>query len=119
MSVFSERLTETRKRMGWTRKRAANEFQTPYSTYAGYEQGTRTPYLSLATTMATKLNTTVEYLMGETDNPSPIDDMPEQLSIDLGNAPVVLSYDGEKATPEDIDVIKAIISRHKKEFKDD
>ena len=39
MSVFSERLTETRKMMGWTRKRAVSEIGIPYQTYSNYEQG--------------------------------------------------------------------------------
>lgn len=117
MTIFSERLTESRKRMGWTRKRAANEFQLPYTTYSGYEQGTRLPYLDVATTMATKLSTTIEYLMGKTDNPLPITEKTKNVSVDLGQAPIVLSYNGEKATPEDLDVIKAIISRHKNEHR--
>lgn len=53
MSVFSERLTEARKMMGWTRKRAVSEIGIPYQTYSNYEQGKREPDINTITCLLT------------------------------------------------------------------
>lgn len=72
MSLFSERLTEVRKNMNWTRKRAVSEFRIPYQTYSNYESGKREPDLDTITKFATAFNTSTDYLIGLTDNPNPI-----------------------------------------------
>lgn len=73
MSVFSERLTNARELKHWTRKRAVAEFGIPYQTYSNYENGKREPDVDTIAKMAKRLDTTIDYLLGNTDNPNPID----------------------------------------------
>lgn len=56
---------------GYTRREFAAEFDLPYSTLTNYENGTRKPPFELLLNMARTLGTTVEYLMGYSDNPKP------------------------------------------------
>lgn len=113
MSIFSERLKTARNNKGWTRKRAVSELGIPYPTYSGYEQGNRQPDIETMKKIATAYDTTIDYLTGKTDNPSPMSDEIKQ--VDLKNDPVVLSYGGKPISKEDMDIIKAILRRHKDE----
>lgn len=71
MSIFSERLTNARELKHWTRKRAVAEFGIPYQTYSNYENGKREPDVGTIAKMAKALDTTADYLLGATDDPSP------------------------------------------------
>lgn len=103
MSVFSERLTDARKAMGWTRKRAVAEFQLPYQTYSNYEQGKREPDIKTMKQLANKLNTTIDYLTGVTDNPNLPSVSNTDLEAMLDNAH---SYDGKPMDDHDRALIK-------------
>lgn len=103
MSVFSERLTAARKAMGWTRKRAVAEFQLPYQTYSNYEQGKREPDIKTMKQLANKLNTTIDYLTGVTDNPNLPSVSNTDLEAMLDNAH---SYNGKTMDDHDRALIK-------------
>lgn len=113
MSVFSERLTDARKAMGWTRKRAVAEFQIPYQTYSNYEQGKREPDIDTMKRLAQKLNTTIDYLTGATDNSVPNTNVKDDTALtwsDLG-----MPYGG--TIPEELketyaDLAKSYFKRH-------
>lgn len=106
MSVFSERLTSARKAMGWTRKRAVAEFQLPYQTYSNYEQGKREPDINTMKQLANKLNTTIDYLTGVTDNPN----LPSVSNTDLeAMLDTAHSYDGKPMNDHDREIIKTYL----------
>ena len=51
---------------------AAKRMQLSQPAYLRYEAGTRTPSLQTLTVIANVLNTSIEYLTGQSDNPLPI-----------------------------------------------
>lgn len=114
MSVFSERLTDARKAMGWTRKRAVAEFQIPYQTYSNYEQGKREPDIETMKRLAQKLNTTIDYLTGATDNLSDTNTQ-NDTALTWSDLDVPMPYGGK--IPEDLkqtyaDLAKSYFKRH-------
>lgn len=108
MSVFSERLTEARKAMGWTRKRAVSEIGIPYQTYSNYEQGKREPDINTISAISTLFNTSNDYLMGKTDNPEPKSS--DLSSTDLADMlDNVRSYDGKTFDEHDKELLTTFL----------
>ena len=54
-----------------TKQEAARRMQMSQPTYLRYESGERTPSIHVIQVMADVLNTSVSYLIGQTDNPNP------------------------------------------------
>ncbi|AKG67599.1 helix-turn-helix domain-containing protein [Lactobacillus helveticus] len=72
MSLFSNRLEQARKKAGWTKTYVASRLKLPLTTYANYEYGKREPDIDTITAISTLFNTSNDYLMGKTDDPSPM-----------------------------------------------
>lgn len=68
---IGRRIRERRARLGWTQDRLAKEAGIPRPTLANYEAGRREPDLETVQKLAHALNTSMSYLVGETDDPSP------------------------------------------------
>ena len=66
-----ERLIACRKKLGITKQEAAIRMQLSQPAYLRYESGERTPSIHVIYYMAHILGTSVEYLTGKTDNPTP------------------------------------------------
>ena len=66
-----ERLILCRKKLGITKQEAAKRMQMSQPAYLRYESGERKPSIHVIQFMAHILGTSVNYLIGETDNPSP------------------------------------------------
>lgn len=66
-----ERLINCRKQLGITKQEAAKRMQLSQPAYLRYESGERKPSIHVIEFMAHILGTSVNYLIGETDNPSP------------------------------------------------
>lgn len=64
------RMKQLRERRGWTQKHVAQKIGKTQSTYAGWENEARTPPTEVMPIIADKLETTLDYLYGLTDNPS-------------------------------------------------
>ncbi|MCT3401230.1 helix-turn-helix domain-containing protein [Lactobacillus helveticus] len=113
MSIFSDRLINARKAMGWTRKRAVSEIGIPYPTYSNYEQGKREPDITTIAKFAEKLNTSTDYLLGRIDDPSPGTDKTEDGEITDADLDKMLdsahSYDGQPMNEHDREVIKSYL----------
>ena len=71
IKLVKERLIECRGKAGITKQEAARRMDMSQPAYLRYESGERTPSLHIIRTMADVLQTSVEYLTGETDDPSP------------------------------------------------
>lgn len=69
--LIKERLIECRKEMNITKQEAAKRTHMSQPAYLQYESGDRMPSVHIIRTMADELNTSVEYLIGETDDPAP------------------------------------------------
>jgi|SRR5690625_668062 len=77
MDVFSRRLKEYRERLKnrdkkWTQKYVADKVNVARVTYTAYENGTKSPPLETVNKIAELFGVSTDYLMGRTDNPTPI-----------------------------------------------
>ena len=66
-----ERLINCRKKLGITKQEAAKRMKMSQPAYLRYESGERKPSIHVIQFMANILGTSVNYLIGETDNPGP------------------------------------------------
>lgn len=71
ITLNCNRLIECRKKLGITKQEAARRIQISQPAYLRYETGERTPSIHVIYFMAIVLETSVDYLLGKTDNPSP------------------------------------------------
>ncbi|MCR5291277.1 MAG: helix-turn-helix domain-containing protein [Eubacterium sp.] len=66
--LIPEKLKEARERLGITRVEAARRMNIPQSSYVRYEKGDRRPTHATIVQMAQALGTSVDYLIGESDD---------------------------------------------------
>ena len=67
--LIPERLIQARKLLGLSQKKASDICLINQGAYSRYESGERSPKPSIIAHIASKLNTTPEFLTGEKDNP--------------------------------------------------
>ena len=68
MSSFGKRVTECRKAKNLSQKELAEIFHTSHTTIGKYERDEMIPSIEAAKKLADILDTTVGYLLGETEN---------------------------------------------------
>ena len=85
-TLICERLIEQRKKLGITKQEAAKRMQMSQPAYLRYESGERTPSVHVIYFMANVLGTSVEYLTGKTDDPTPT-----SYWVDSSSEPVLFS----------------------------
>ena len=66
-----KRLIDCRKKLGITKQEAAKRMLMSQPAYLRYESGERKPSIHVIEFMAHILGTSVNYLIGKTDNPNP------------------------------------------------
>ena len=69
--LIADRLAERRMALGLNKLNAARKIGLTQSGYVRYENGERKPTIQTIESMAIHLNTSVDYLTGRTDDPSP------------------------------------------------
>lgn len=67
MSIFPQRLKELRKEKGYTQQQIADEIGVNRGSYSNWEKGKREPNFETLLKLASILNTTTSYLLGESD----------------------------------------------------
>lgn len=108
---FGARLRELRKACGYSIDEACAALGAPRSTYAGWELGRRVPLTKSLSELAKLFDTTVDYLMLETDNPKPeSNDIKERLL----NDPTPIQWDGKNLSEDQATTIAAIIEAYLK-----
>lgn len=70
-SLNRQRLICCREKLGITKQEAAKRMQMSQLAYLRYESGERTPSIHIIQVMANVFGTSVAYLIGETDDPTP------------------------------------------------
>ncbi|MCQ5247084.1 helix-turn-helix domain-containing protein [Lactobacillus gasseri] len=110
MTDFSNKLKQLRESKGWSKTNVAKHLGVRLSTYANWEYGISEPDIETINQIATLYDVSNGYLMGNNNNGK---EENETKSVDLEKDPVVLSYGGRPVSDEDMDVIKAILERHK------
>lgn len=66
-TLNTERLTECRQKLGITKQEAAKRVQVSQPAYLRYESGQRNPSIQVISKMAEVLSTSVDYLIGKTE----------------------------------------------------
>lgn len=66
-----KRLIDCRKKLGITKQEAAKRMLMSQPAYLRYESGERKPSIHVIQFMANILGTSLNYLIGKTDNPNP------------------------------------------------
>ncbi|MFB2549161.1 helix-turn-helix domain-containing protein [Bacillus sp. OTC-L18] len=109
-----ERLSELRKSKKWSLQDTADQLGIAKSTYAGYETGYRWPSLQSLSKIADLFNTSVDYILGRTD------DVRSENVIELAelmkNPDKTISIDGESLSTDEIIEFIAFV-RSKRELK--
>ena len=70
--MFSDRIARLRKNRGLNQTQLAKKLGVSVDSVRRWEQGKRSPDVEMLRNIAQVLDTTVSYISGETDNPSPI-----------------------------------------------
>ena len=93
------RLTECRERLGLSKREAAKRMNMSQPAYLRYESGERTPSIHVVQTMADVLSTSVDYLLGNSD-----DDSPDSFIIRYSDDPILFeiiqNYKNDESTRE-------------------
>ena len=71
ISLNTHRLKECREKLGISKMEAAKRMQLSQPAYLRYESGLRIPSLQTLAIIANVLNTSVEYLTDQSDDPTP------------------------------------------------
>ncbi len=103
--MFSQRLKELRKANGLTQIQFAEQFNIAKGTVGMWETGKREPDFDTISRIADYFQTTVDYLLGRTDDPYDYENDPKQLLDDIPLEQ--LHYYQEEGLSE-----KEIIKRH-------
>ena len=105
---IAQRIKDLRLSKHLTQKELAQLLNVKPTTVSGWELGRNEPSIDTLKDLARIFGVSVDYMSGATES---IDD--DKTTIDLEKDPVVLSYGGRPVSDEDMDIIKAILERHK------
>lgn len=93
-----ERLSDLRKNRKWSLQETADQLGIAKSTYAGYESGYREPSLHSLTQIADLFDTSVDFLLGTSNE----DGNTLEMANLLKSPSHKLCIDGELLTPEEM-----------------
>ena len=93
------RLTKCRERLGLSKREAAKRMSMSQPAYLRYESGERTPSIHVVQTMADVLSTSVDYLLGNTNDNSP-DSFLIRYSDDPILFKIIQNYKNDESTRE-------------------
>ncbi|WP_026572982.1 helix-turn-helix domain-containing protein [Bacillus sp. UNC438CL73TsuS30] len=103
-----ERLSELRKERKWSLQETADQLGIAKSTYAGYESGYRLPSLQSLSQIADLFQTSVDYILGRTEDSLAEHSMIEITEL-LDSNEKVLSLDGVLLSKEELDDFVAFV----------
>ncbi|MGE1044203.1 helix-turn-helix domain-containing protein [Bacillus wiedmannii] len=109
-----ERLSELRKNKKWSLQDTADQLGIAKSTYAGYETGYRWPSLQSLSKIADLFDTSVDYILGRTDDARSKDVI--EIAELMKNPNKTISIDGESLSIDEIIEFIAFV-RSKRELK--
>lgn len=105
---IAQRIKDLRLSKHLTQKELAQLLNVKPTTVSGWELGRNEPSIDTLKDLARIFGVSVDYMAGATES---LDK--DKKSVDLEKDPVVLSYGGRPVSDEDMDIIKAILERHK------
>jgi transcriptional regulator with XRE-family HTH domain len=80
------------------------------ATVTSWETGKADPSSSALNALANCFNVSTDYLLGRTDKRQSAENEPDH--VDIARDPVVLSFNGQPISQDDLDIIKAVLRRH-------
>ncbi|MGG3467085.1 helix-turn-helix transcriptional regulator [Neobacillus pocheonensis] len=95
------RLSELRKARKWSLQETADQLGIAKSTYAGYESGYREPSLHSLSQIADLFDTTVDYLLGRTENSERVKRTVEITEV-IHHSDATLTIDGQSLTADEL-----------------
>ena len=112
--MFAERIKKIRKDLSLTQEDFADKIGISIDTIQKWEKGTSTPCLSIAKSMAQKLEVSLGYLIGVTDNKN------EKSSYDTDNNMFFFKYGAQEVKIPGIeenkqlffDIVKEMVGSH-------
>lgn len=108
MTLF-ERIKEMAKTRGWSLQETAQKAGLGINTIYGWKR--QEPAATKIQAVADVLHVSVDYLLGNTDNPNPTKSKPQ----DLADKDIVLSFEGKEIPPEDLETIRRFLRGGKDE----
>lgn len=79
--MFNHRLKTLREKKGLSQSEVAKRMGIARTTYSGYELGTREPDQNTLKKLAKFFDVSVDFLVGNTDDPTPPDEIDEEVDI--------------------------------------
>jgi transcriptional regulator with XRE-family HTH domain len=113
--LLAQRLRQARKSKKLTQEELANRVSTTKGTISNYENGHSSPPNEMLVLLAETLDTTTDYLLGRTEDPSPRDDKnqnpkkPSFDDLDLKETENLFFFNRDGMSDEDIEKVKEYI----------
>lgn len=104
--ILAVRLKNLRKKNKMTMEEVGRELDIAKSSYAGYENGTRTPPADKLAKLAELFDTSTDYLLDLTDDPTTSRDTTNLADFIKREG---LHYDGVKLSEKEISVIRDML----------
>ncbi len=104
VTLIPERLTLAREQLNLSKAEAARRIGLTAASYVRYEAGDRSPSPQVILTIAEKLNTSVSFLSGETDDISP-----DVIRIQKSDTPLLFEFI-KNLQNEDSSTIRRLLS---------
>ncbi len=106
MTLF-ERIKETGKKRGWNVKQVAAK--AGIGENAIYRWKDSQPTADKLKAVADVLGVSVDYLLGNTDVPTPAKDAPGTKQVDLDDDEVIMTFEGRPIPPEDVELMRRLL----------
>lgn len=110
-NITGDRLRILRKKFHLRQEDVGEVINRSKSTVAGYESGFRSPDKKRLDLLAELYHTSVDYLLGRTDNPSPTNRDNEPRDIRELIKTNDFTYNGKKLDNKDLDLVLTILER--------
>jgi transcriptional regulator with XRE-family HTH domain len=105
-----ERIKESAKKRGYNLKTTA--LKAGLSENAIYSWQKYTPSSDKLAAVADVLHVSVDYLLGNTDDPNPAPKAGKPKAVDLADRDVPMTFEGRPVSDEDRAIFEAILRRH-------
>lgn len=105
-----ERIKESAKKRGYNLKTTALKAGLGENVIYGWQK--YTPSSDKLKAVADVLHVSVDYLLGNTDDPNPAPKNGKPKAVDLADRDVPMTFEGRPVSDEDRDIFEAILRRH-------